>query len=113
MLGRGLYLACDRADIPRVSFHSIRHSHASLWIKDGGDVITLSRRLGHANPNITMNTDANEIEEANDHSVRRARVEALFDGTGMAATSGGGSPQTAAGSLAEVLPLAAGGSGAQ
>lgn len=112
VLGRGLYLACDRAAIDRVSFHNIRHSHASLWIKDGGDVITLSRRLGHANPNVTMNTYASEIEEANDHSVRRARVEALFNGTGMAArmaaTEGSTSPQAAVGTVAKVLPLAAG-----
>jgi integrase len=85
VLARGLYPALHRAGLPRTTFHSLRHTHASLWIKDGGDVITLSKRLGHANPQITMSVYADEIEEAADHSIRRARVNALFQGTRMAA----------------------------
>jgi integrase len=56
VLARGLYPALDRAGLPRTSFHSLRHTHASLWIKDGGDVNTLSKRLGHATPQVTMST---------------------------------------------------------
>jgi integrase len=82
---RGLYAALDRAALPRTSFHSLRHTHASLWIKDGGDVITLSKRLGHSTPQVTMTTYAAEIEEANDHAARKARVNALFGQTQMAA----------------------------
>ena len=74
VLARGLYPALDRAGLPRTTFHSLRHTHASLWIKDGGDVITLSKRLGHANPQITMSVYADGIEEAADHSIRRARA---------------------------------------
>jgi hypothetical protein len=59
-----------------------------LWIKDGGDVITLSKRLGHATPQVTMSTYADEIEEANDNTVRRARVNAMFEGTSMASRLG-------------------------
>ncbi|MEA2252724.1 MAG: hypothetical protein QOG70_2966 [Solirubrobacteraceae bacterium] len=62
VLGRGLYPALKRAGLPQTSFHSLRHSHASLWIKDGGDVITLSKRLGHATPQVTMSTYADDIE---------------------------------------------------
>jgi integrase len=82
---RGLYAALDRAGLPRTSFHSLRHTHASLWIKDGGDVITLSKRLGHGTPQVTMTVYADEIEEANDNAVRKARVNALFRDTDMAA----------------------------
>lgn len=111
VLSRGLYAALGRAGLPRTTFHSLRHTHASLWIKDGGDVITLSRRLGHANPQITMSVYATEIEESVDHSIRKARVNALFDGTGMAAsmaaagTHSGEYATTGAG--AEVLSLPA------
>lgn len=83
LLTRGLYPALERGGLPHATFHSLRHSHASLWIKDGGDVITLSKRLGHATPQVTMTTYADEIEEANDHAVRKARVNALFGGTAM------------------------------
>jgi integrase len=109
VLSRGLYLALDRAGLPRTSFHSLRHSHASLWIKDGGDVITLSKRLGHATPQVTMTTYADEIEEANDNAVRKARVNALFGATKMAArmaAAGGDSASEAASAEeAEVIAL--------
>lgn len=84
VLARGLYPASDRAGLPRVSFHSLRHTHASLWIKDGGDVITLSKRLGHANPQITMSHYADEIQEAQDRTARQARVDAMYGDTKMA-----------------------------
>jgi integrase len=88
ILARGLYPALDRAGLPRTSFHSLRHSHASLWIKDGGDVISLFKRLGHATPQVTMSVYADEIEEANDSAIRKARADALFVGSGMAARLG-------------------------
>jgi integrase len=56
------------------TFHSLRHTHASHLIASGLDVITISRRLGHGSPSITLgvyghlfpNTDdrAAEIMEA-------------------------------------------------
>jgi hypothetical protein len=106
---RGLYPDLDRAGLPRTSFHSLRHTHASLWIKDGGDVITLSKRLGHATPQVTMSVDADEIEEANDNAIRKARVNALFATTKMAASlaaSDGDTPrQTTSAQEAEVISL--------
>jgi integrase len=35
-------------DFPKVSFHSLRHSHASALIAAGIDVVKVSRRLGLA-----------------------------------------------------------------
>lgn len=111
VLGRGLYPALDRAGLQRVSFHSLRHSHASLWIKDGGDPVTLSKRLGHATPQVTMTVYADEIREANDDAARRAQVDALFGSTRMAAslaaTDGNTSPQMANEGAAEVVSLSA------
>jgi integrase len=37
-----------------VSFHALRHTHASALIAAGLDVVVISRRLGHASPNITL-----------------------------------------------------------
>ena len=39
---------------PRVKFHGLRHSHASALIANGLDVVTVSRRLGHSSPAITL-----------------------------------------------------------
>jgi integrase-like protein len=105
VLTRGLYPALDAAGLRPTSFHSLRHSHASLWLKDGGDVATLSKRLGHATPQVTMSVYADVIEEANDHAIRKARVEAMFKDTKMAAllaASGSGcAPRKRAASTAD------------
>ncbi len=41
-------------DLPRVSLHALRHSHASALIAAGKDALTVSRRLGHASPVVTL-----------------------------------------------------------
>ena len=40
--------------LPRVMFHALRHSHASALIAGGLDVLTVSRRLGHGSPVVTL-----------------------------------------------------------
>jgi integrase len=40
--------------LQRVSFHSLRHSHASAPIASRLDVVAISRRLGHASPVVTL-----------------------------------------------------------
>jgi integrase len=44
--------------LPRVTFHALRHSHASALIASGLDVLTVSRRLGHSSPVVTLTTYA-------------------------------------------------------
>jgi integrase len=38
-----------------VSFQALRHTHASAPIAAGVDLVAISRRLGHANPTVTLN----------------------------------------------------------
>jgi integrase len=40
--------------LPQVRFHALRHSHASALISAGVDIVTVSRRLGHGSPAITL-----------------------------------------------------------
>ena len=37
-----------------VTLHSLRHTHASMLIASGMDILTVSRRLGHSSPTITL-----------------------------------------------------------
>jgi integrase len=65
-LSRVWRLAMIALKLPRVGLHSLRHAHASALISAGVDVLTISRRLGHATPGFTLavyghlfaNTDA-------------------------------------------------------
>jgi len=47
--------------LPRVMFHALRHSHASALIAAGVDVVTVSRRLGHGSPAITLSIYAHRF----------------------------------------------------
>jgi integrase len=66
----------------QISLHALRHTHASSLIAAGVDILTVSRRLGHANPTITLgvyghlygNTD-DRAAQAIDAMLSRTRTE--------------------------------------
>lgn len=43
-------------DLPRIRFHDLRHTHASLLVAAGVPIKVVSERLGHAHPGFTMHT---------------------------------------------------------
>jgi integrase len=51
-------------DLPRVSFHGLRHTHASMLIAAGVDILTISRRLGHSKPSVTLDSYGHLIKGA-------------------------------------------------
>jgi len=42
--------------VPRIRFHDLRHTHASLLVMAGVPIKVVSERLGHAHPAFTMHT---------------------------------------------------------
>ena len=44
--------------LPKVTLHALRHTHVSQLIAAGLDVVTVSRRIGHSNPTVTLNVYA-------------------------------------------------------
>ena len=40
----------------QIRFHDLRHTHASLLLRDRVPIKVVSERLGHANPAFTMTT---------------------------------------------------------
>jgi integrase len=40
--------------MPDVTFHALRHTHASQLIDAGVDIVTISKRLGHSKPDVTL-----------------------------------------------------------
>lgn len=43
----------ERIGLPKLNFHCLRHTHASLLLKAGVDVKIISERLGHSSVRIT------------------------------------------------------------
>lgn len=50
---------------PLIRFHDLRHSHASLLLKENVPAKVISERLGHSNTNITLNLYSHIYEETN------------------------------------------------
>lgn len=46
--------AVKNRKLPKITFHGLRHTHASALIAAQLDVVSISRRLGHASPTITL-----------------------------------------------------------
>jgi len=46
--------ACELASIKEIRIHDLRHSHASYLIATGVNIVVVSRRLGHADVNMTL-----------------------------------------------------------
>lgn len=46
---------CKEVDIPIISIHGLRHTHASLLLFAGVSIASVARRLGHSNIRVTSN----------------------------------------------------------
>jgi integrase len=66
--------------LPEITFHALRHTHASHLIDAGIDVVKISRRLGHASPAITLKVHAHLFRRRDDKSSAaiNAAVASLF-----------------------------------
>jgi integrase len=65
--------------LPKVSLHALRHSHASALIATGQDVVTVSRRLGHASPTITLSVYAHLFDNTDEAAA--TAIEAVLKPT--------------------------------
>ncbi|NCC30532.1 MAG: site-specific integrase [Chloroflexia bacterium] len=67
-----------RAGLPKVTFHSLRHSAGSIMLANGAQLVDVSKILGHANPSITARIYSHSYETGQRHAVLLA-ANALFD----------------------------------
>jgi integrase len=54
---------CTRAEIPIISIHGLRHTHASLLLFSGVSIASVAKRLGHSNMTTTQKTYFHIIQE--------------------------------------------------
>jgi integrase len=72
--------AMESAGLPHVTLHTLRHTHASQLITAGIDILTVSRRMGHHSPTITLSVYGHLLTTAD----RAADVvQSVFIGSGI------------------------------
>ena len=96
-LMRDFYKVLDKSNLPKIRFHDIRHTAASLMINKGIPIVVVSKILGHSKPSVTLNiyshcvselqqeaakvmeeiTTPIEIEIAKTHSETRSQVRKI------------------------------------
>jgi integrase len=60
---------CKRLNIPVISIHGLRHTHASLLLFAGVSIASVARRLGHASMTTTQKTYIHIIQELENQDV--------------------------------------------
>jgi integrase len=80
--------ALKRAGITRrIRFHDLRHTHASLQLAQGVDVVRVSRALGHADVSTTLNIYAHALPRENNGIADKLAEFIYGDSAAPAATS--------------------------
>lgn len=77
---RALHAATKRANLntdglPKLRWHDLRHTAASLLISEGLNIVYVSRVLGHANPSITLNVYGHLFARAEHAERARAAMD--------------------------------------
>ncbi|MFI5091984.1 MAG: tyrosine-type recombinase/integrase [Candidatus Acidiferrales bacterium] len=70
-LKAGFALACGKAGISGVTWHTLRHTFASRLVNSGVDIVTVKELLGHSSLSVTMRYAHTNIDS------KRAAVEKL------------------------------------
>ncbi len=68
-----------KIDVPAISLHDLRHTHATLLLKAGVPVHVVAARLGHADPAITLRVYAHVLDDQ--ASGAATTFEHLINGT--------------------------------
>jgi integrase len=83
-LGRAFAAIQRKAGVPPIRLHDLRHTHGSWLLLSGQPIQTVSERLGHAKPSITLDLYAHTLQDSQDAAAEivgmllsRARKSAL------------------------------------
>jgi len=60
----------EKACLPHIRIHDLRHTAASIMLNRGVPIIVVSKRLGHANPSTTLDVYAHLYMESQDEPAR-------------------------------------------
>jgi integrase len=71
MVQRHFFPALKAADLPRIRFHDLRHTNASLRLENGENIKYIQTQLGHASPTVTLNVYAHLMNPTNQEAACR------------------------------------------
>lgn len=60
---------CQKAEVPIISIHGLRHTHASILLFAGVSIASVARRLGHASMTTTQKTYLYVIQELENQDI--------------------------------------------
>ncbi len=81
MVRRHFLPALKDAGLPRIRFHDLRHTNASIRIEEGENIKYIQTQLGHSSPMVTLNIYAHLIKSKNPEAACRLE-NAIFEQSG-------------------------------
>ena len=70
--------ACKKANLRKIKLHEFRHSHATLLLNKKIIINEISKRLGHSDVSITLNTYTHTSEEQEKRVIKTLSLIRLF-----------------------------------
>lgn len=65
--------------LPQISFHGLRHTHATILISNGENIKVVSERLGHKDITTTLNTYTHVMDDMKNNTAEL--LDSIFEGT--------------------------------
>jgi integrase len=81
MVQRHFFPALKAAGLPRIRFHDIRHTYASLLSEQNENIKYIQTQMGHSSPTVTLNVYAHLMKPTNQEAVCRLE-KSVFGPTG-------------------------------
>ena len=85
LVRRHFFPALKAANLPRIRFHDLRHSYASILIEQGENLKYIQTQLGHSSPTVTLNVYAHLMKPTNQEAACRFERAIFGDSSKMVA----------------------------
>ncbi|MGZ3499418.1 MAG: tyrosine-type recombinase/integrase [Vulcanimicrobiaceae bacterium] len=79
---RHYYPLLERAGLPRITFHDLRHTHATLLMASGVHAKVIQERLGHSSIRVTLDLYSHVVPTMQAQAVET--IQGLFEDEGAA-----------------------------
>ena len=71
LVNRNFNPALKKAELPKMRFHDLRHTKASIMIEQGENLKYIQSQMGHSSPTVTLNVYAHLMKPSNQEAACR------------------------------------------